>query len=40
MADEAVIRKLEGILQEKTKQIDGNNKNSTDIVLKSIVPLL
>ena len=26
MADEAVIRKLEGILQEKTKQIDGNNK--------------
>ena len=26
MSDEAVIRKLEGILQEKSKQIDGNNK--------------
>ena len=26
MADQAVIRKLEGIYQEKVKQIDGNNK--------------
>lgn len=26
MADEATIRKLDGILQEKLKQIEGNTK--------------
>lgn len=42
MADQAVIRKLEGILQEKAKQIEGHNKvrNQNDNMIEELRQLL